>query len=497
VINVITRPASETHGLFVEAGAGNEEHGFAGIRYGGTAGDLDYRLYATGFDHDEFAPALPAVPVNDDWRFGQGGFRADWSDGDDDEVEVQGDVYVGRAGQARLPPLSGNFLLDDGEFFGADVLGRWERRLDDGSRVRLQGFYDLIDREEFLPSETRHTGEVDFQHELRELGAHRIAWNAGYRMTVDVDVNPDTFTEGGRTLQLFSALIQDQIELTPEIELTLGSKFEHNDFTGFEFQPTARLFWTVDERQGLWGAVSRAVRTPTRGESDATLQVSSFTEPTSGLPAVAVFRGNPDLGSEVLVAWEAGYRMQSSERFLLDVAVFFNDYDDLSDAILQEPETRLVDGRPLLVFPLVAQNRQEGEAWGGELLTRVQPTDRWRVAVAYSYVNLDVDPPAAFQEIAIEGQSPRHQLQVRSYLDLPRHVELDSTIQFVDELAAFPVEAYARWDVRAGWHPRPDLEISLLVRNLLDDAHQEFGQSAFEVPSLIERSFHGKVRWRF
>jgi len=45
--------------------------------------------------------------------------------------------------------------------------------------------------------------------------------------------------------QLFSAFVQDQITLVEDtLSLTLGSKFEHNDHTGFEVQPTARFLWT-------------------------------------------------------------------------------------------------------------------------------------------------------------------------------------------------------------------------------------------------------------
>ena len=38
VINIITRSAKDTQGTFVEAGAGNEERVFGGVRWGGTLG---------------------------------------------------------------------------------------------------------------------------------------------------------------------------------------------------------------------------------------------------------------------------------------------------------------------------------------------------------------------------------------------------------------------------------------------------------------------------
>ena len=42
------------------------------------------------------------------------------------------------------------------------------------------------------------------------------------------------------------------------LKLTLGAKVEHNEFTGFEFQPSARLLWTINKKQVAWGAISRA-----------------------------------------------------------------------------------------------------------------------------------------------------------------------------------------------------------------------------------------------
>src|SRR5438046_8236071 len=112
------------------------------------------------------------------------------------------------------------------------------------------------------------------QHRFPIGERNDLIWGAGYRVTSDdvgnsptISLNPDH-----RTLELFSAFLQDELTLIKNrLRLTVGSKFEHNDFTGFEVQPSGRLLWTPDEKQSLWASVSRAVRTPSRAEDDVTI----------------------------------------------------------------------------------------------------------------------------------------------------------------------------------------------------------------------------------
>ena len=50
--------------------------------------------------------------------------------------------------------------------------------------------------------------------------------------------------------------------------LTAGLKYEHNAFSGGELQPNVRARLLMPYSQVLWGAVSRAVRRPTRFDDD-------------------------------------------------------------------------------------------------------------------------------------------------------------------------------------------------------------------------------------
>ena len=125
------------------------------------------------------------------------------------------------------------------------------------------------------------------------------------------------------------------------LHLTLGSKLEHNDITGFEWEPSGRLAWTPTEKQTVWAAVSRAVRTPSDLEQDILENRSASTAAAESPPPVLVsVFGNPNLESEVLTAYELGYRVKPIERLSFDVAAFYNVYDQLISTVQGDPFSR-------------------------------------------------------------------------------------------------------------------------------------------------------------
>src|SRR4029450_13247147 len=91
--------------------------------------------------------------------------------------------------------------------------------------------------------------------------------------------------------------------------------------TGAEWQPNGRVRIQMSPRQMLWGAMSRAVRRPTRLDVD----VRAFT-PTGVLVAAG---GGDQYESETLIATELGYRAQALDTLSFDAAVFRNSYDRL------------------------------------------------------------------------------------------------------------------------------------------------------------------------
>ena len=509
VINIITKSAKETavpgEKFLITGGGGTEEQGFGGVRYSDQVGEHTYfRVYTKYFNRDD--SVLPdGYDANDRWRMGRAGFRVDWGDNagpmksDLNLLTLQGDIYDGRLNQtfnvpAPTPPFAAS-ISDKEQVKGGNVLSRWSHVFSDTSNLELQFYYDRTYRDSAIFGEDRDTFDLDLQHRFLAGDRNDIVWGAGYRASADrvgnsytVALDPDH-----RTTQLFSAFIQDQIALQPERwSLTLGTKLEHNDFTGFEVQPSARLLWTPTPRQSVWASVSRAVRTPSRAEDD--IQLRALTRSPG---VISLIEGRDSLDSEKLIAYELGYRLQPHAQLSLDLAVFYNTYTDLRSL---EPQP-FTPGLPPVYVPLVPSTQYHGETYGFEFTPSWQATDWWRLQAGYSYLQMELHRDSSSLDMLTEldeGRSPRHQFSLRSSFDLPHDVQFDAWVRYVDRLPTLDIPAYVSLDLRLAWRPRKNLELAIVGQNLLDDRHPEFRSSLITtVPTEIERSVYGKVTWRF
>jgi iron complex outermembrane receptor protein len=502
VISIITKNAADTQGALITGGAGNIERGFGGARWGGAVGtNLHYRGYVKYLDRDRFDDVAGIEP-EDQWDMLRGGFRADWTPTVVDSVRFQGDIYQGSVGANREIALPTEpfheTVTESPRIAGGNILGSWDHQFTESASTSLQLYYDRNTRDSVGLREDLDTFDLDFQHQF-SLGAHQsVIWGLGYRFTSD-DMR-DSFgirlTPRSRDFQLVSGFVQDQIALAEQLRLTLGTKIEHNDFSGVEVQPSGRLLWTPHARHVLWAAVSRAVRTPSRSEHDALL--TTFL--TIG-EASAFFRGsgNRDLEAEDLLAYEAGYRVRPLRRLSLDAAIFYNDYDDIASLPIGPPFLDESFNPPQLVFPAQALNLGSATAYGLELAAEWRPIDRWRLSAGYTWLDLDIDAGADNAVLlANTDENPTHQFNARSYLELPWNLEFDTAAYYVDDLAAFDISEYVRLDLRAGWHATAQLELSVVGQNVNDAGHREFdGGIGTAAPGTVPRSIYGKVTWRF
>ncbi len=287
VINIITKHAQDTQGLLVSGVAGTEE-GIVSIRQGGSHGsDFQYRLFAKYFNRDT---SFNAMGAHDDTRMFRSGFRTDWQPATQDHVMVQGELYTGDSGQqstvATTPTFPFGFTTgnEDLEMSGGHVLTRWEHTWDSGSDMALQFFYDRYERTENTIKATIDTFDLDFQHRFGFFGNQELLWGLEYRYWVDdlkntagISVFPDS-----ETFDLLSGFLQDEITLIPDtLIITIGTKLSHNDFTGFEYQPSGRFLWKPIDGHSIWGAVSRAVRVPSGLEDKSLLTFHQTPRPQS------------------------------------------------------------------------------------------------------------------------------------------------------------------------------------------------------------------------
>ena len=468
VINIVTKSARDTQGMLVEGGGGSFLQDFGAVRYGGSNGtNLFYRVYAQRSDRD--AALLPSgKTAPDSWDMSQGGFRLDWYPTEENILTVSADSY---AGSENTTP--GNTFLD-----GQNLLGRFTHTFSDTSDLSIQAYFDRTWRDISQSfAEDLKTYDFDFQFRFGLGSRQSITWGAGYRLMQDEVQNTAAlaFVPPNRNLQLFSGFIQDEVTLVPDhLKLTLGTKLEHNDFSGFEAQPSARLAWTPTDRHTLWAAVSRAVRSPSRIDSD-------FEVP--GTPPF-VLVGDKNFQSETVLAYEAGYRLRPVDRATLSLATFYNDYNNLRSLDALSP-TNFIIG-----------NAFNGQTWGVELSGTYQVADWWRLRAGYTYLHKDLWPASAkAAPSSREGNDPEHQAMLQSILNLPAHFQLDLTGRYIDSLQNPHVPGYVSFDVRLAWWWKNNLEISIVGQNLWDNQHPEFGAAATR--QEIPRSVFGKVAWWF
>ncbi|MGH9580339.1 MAG: TonB-dependent receptor plug domain-containing protein, partial [Terriglobales bacterium] len=387
VVNVITRDAKDTQGMLVSAGAGTVDRGFTSFRYGGRWKEKNaYRIYGKFFNRD---PQFHATGNNfDDWWMGQAGFRSDWELNQRDRFTLQGDFYRGASGQRTsftiLSPPSVTTVQQKAELSGGNVLGRWQRHIGEAREVALQFYYDRTDRGEPTFREIRDTFDLDFQNRLRLGRRHDLNWGTGYRLSSGefTGVPSIAFLPPRRTDHLFGAFLQDSITLLEDrLILTLGSKVEHNGYSGWELQPSARVLWKVARQHTLWAALSRAVRTPSRVEHD--LEATSLLEPVA--PTFSRVIGDRSFVPEKLLSQGLGYRVQATPQLFLDFAGFHNRYYDLLSVEPATPFLEATPAPPHLVVPIFLRNGMEGRTWGAEAGVDWQATSRWRLKGAYSY----------------------------------------------------------------------------------------------------------------
>jgi iron complex outermembrane receptor protein len=296
--------------------------------------------------------------------------------------------------------------------------------------------------------------------------------------------------------------------VSDRLHLTLGVKLEHNHYTGLEVQPAAQLLWTPHRKHALWGSLARAVRSPARYERDARINLAAFSG-LGGWPVVLRVTGNPEFQSEQMRAHELGYRFQAARRVSLELDGFWNRYRNLTgggaSALYFESEPAPAH----LVVPLVLANNVQGDTYGGEVTAAWNATSRWKLAGGYSWLRLRLRSLASESlpdATRAQGESPEHQVHVRSNLDLPRGFSVDAAAYYAGSLSASEgwlarpgVPAYTRLDARLGWKPNRNWELSVGLQNLLDPAHAEFiTPETFVVPgNQVRRGAYGRITWTF
>lgn len=518
VINILTRHTRDTQGTLVALGAGNIESGSAAVRVGSATDSGHYRVWAKTEASRGFNDASGAQG-NDAWHTSRAGFRADTTLASGNGLSLSGSIASNLAGdrwyEANVnSPVGISATEHTQQADAAHLLARYNRLEDDGSETIAQAYVENSNVQVTNAfSERRTTLDLDVQHHPRLNGIHDVVLGATYRYSSDnitssgiINISPES-----RDFSLASVFINDEITLLPEkLRATLGARLEYNSFTGFEPQPQARLAWTPSRTQTIWSAVSRAVRTPSRAEPDATVDLA-VTPANAQVPFPVLIRNMPPANhsklSETVEAFELGYRQQFGSNVSVDLTAFENHYSRLSAASLGAFQL------PTMLTPYGVQyitpgNVLEGRTYGWELALDWRAQPDWRLQAAYSHLKANItsasgDPIEVAAAATASTSAPQHQLTLRSSLSMGNGREFDAKVRYVSAVlegkaGTAPIDAYTALDLRYAWRPQPKLTLSITGENLLQSQHTEFVPDLLPSQTLqVPRSVHFKALWQF
>jgi iron complex outermembrane recepter protein len=498
VINIITQSAAATHGVYARAGGGSVEHAVGSVRAGGAASTVDYRAYGEGF---LFGPQFHTEDTDYDRRHtGQGGFRLDWRRSDRDTVTVHGDAYKGVLGEsvrvATFAPPGTSLLRGPEDVDGENIVAKWQRDLGNGSDFFVQTYFDRTYRLGLDFGETRDTFDVDFIRH-RPIGArHDLIWGAGLRLSPSTfiqTVSASDFQPHDLTSTIYSGFVQDTIDVTHTISLVAGVKVERTNYTNGEVQPSVRLLWARGD-QTAWGAITRAVRTPSRIDEDIRVAIFAAAAP----PLYAILAGNPAIAPEQVVSMEAGYRALVGPRVYVDVSAFHNQYDNLVDLGAAMSSSQETDGLRYTAITFPWANGIRGTTNGIEIAPSADLGSAWRLKGSYSYLHLDLENKAGNTDVntlaMLQNDSPHHTAIVDSQVDLPHGWRVDGVYRFVSARTFGGVPAYQTADLRAAWRIGQRIELSVDGRNLLQPHHAEWARDPGPTVDIL-RSIYGQVAW--
>jgi iron complex outermembrane receptor protein len=491
VINIVTRSSNSTQGALVSGSVATDVGYTSFVQYGGrVGGNISYRLYGKA-SYWEPLTSVSGSTLPNAFGLPQGGMRADWAASPRDAVSLEATEANGRfQGSSLHNPATRAELLKD-----TNIALRWKHLFSDRSSTDTFAYCDWYGRQGF-PPEVRNTCDMEFQHNFAFNARNSLIWGGSFVTTSDSnsDFVPET-----RRAEVGSGFMQYEYVVVPDrLRVLAGSKFEGNPFSGIEYQPQVRAVWTLNNSHSIWGAFSRAVRDPTRTESDLNT-ITSVTPSQAGLVITRTV-GDPHLRSEHLKAYELGYRFRPRATLSFDISTYYNRYENL--ILFTTSQVQTLPGQVLITIG--AENAPAAiggtaQTHGAEFSANWQPLRHWMISPTVTEIRGSSNAMAG---------TPRHLFGVQSRFDLTRGIDFDAELYHHNALAPAAtvvpgsavgpgVPTFNRVDMGLSWRARSHWSFGVWGRNLQSDKHVEFINDFFGGPSAaIPRSVSFKLMWQ-
>jgi|GEM_PF-1014155 len=507
IINIITRnPMENEKG---EVSLTLDQHG-GGRLYGSTTtrfnDDLLGRFHLQG---RHLEPR--GSEIDDELNSLRGGMELQWTPSLTDLFKVSAGAYEARPKeqvlQASLTPPYQEARAGTAVYTGGHLHMQWDHHMDatSSSTIRLYGLSHKLDTDYTGFSERLADLEWIFNKKLGDR--QRLNLGLGYRFNESSADPNDLFVFEDNTLSVhsFNGFFQDRIELLDdELWLTLGGKVEHNRQIDTQIQPSARVLYSPEEDITVWGAISRSVRTPGRIEYGSDLVIGARPPPTADSPPILiVLDGNEGAEEERSVAWETGVRKLFEDKALLDLSLFFNDYDNLTSFEMQGLEPGLRAGVPVIEARQRIENNLEAESYGAELTAEIVLSEKWQLGGTYTHHQIDASADeGSTDEFGLSRLNvvPENEVLLHLGYSHSERLQLDSWLEYSDELDEIGIDAITRLRLRAGYEATPKWSLDFVVENLLNDGEIEFSTNKDVVPTSStapETTVFIQSRYRF
>jgi iron complex outermembrane recepter protein len=499
VISIVTKSSADTKGGMVSAGGGSSTLANEAVRYGGTVGAKgSYEVFGQYSRTSDFLTPS-GLDAGDGWDRKQGGFRSDWNLSPGSSLTVEGDYFLNHGNQAVTSGLfpSGPAPLFDLGFFarGGNVEGQWKHTSSSGSEESVQLYYSSSNRMEQGVHMLENRLDLEYQDRFHFGRRDDFVVGVGYRRDSGFLSATDwiSFVPPSKTDNLVSGFVQDEISLSSTVRLTIGSKLEHNSYTGFEYEPTIRLAWSATSKSTIWLAANRAITQPSQWETS--LQAIAGEMPVGNFMALVTLYGNPKLETESLLDYELGYRRKLARKVSVDLASFAGSYRGLIGVAPALSGPTLGPGGQI-VEPVVIANAQSALDYGGEISFNWDVLERWQLTAGYALLE-QIFGPYSGLNLGDNAEDPKHAFQTHSRLNLPGKLELDPWIWWTAALGGSNIPEHTRVNVRVGRRLGESAEISVTGQNLASPRFLEFGNSYGFAGTAVPRSIFAKVTWYF
>lgn len=523
VINIITKHSEDTRSAQVQIETGSQLNHQVTGRFGSDLGEYGaYRVYASNRETERSDTSYKGLP-SDYGKTSSFGMRSDLILNNDLSLMLQGDYTKIDNGQTVTLSDLTTFVSDEltTEYKREDVklMTRLEHRIDDISSQMIQASYSDLSADSAFHNEGFGIVDVDYQMNTI-INDIQFDWGLNYRHTQIDSQDTDYMqkVEDIDSTDQYGGFVQIQIDLIPrELNISLGNRSEHNDFTGWEHQPIARLMWKPTDNHVMWSTVSQAIRVPSLLEQNGTTVLSGQRvgdQVTTGNPAIdnlyipLSLKGSEDIDAETTISGELGYRylkenwnfdvtfFQTKSKNALALEATFNPLTIEQVIALNDPIAIAIALQNTTIDYNFVSNA-ELKTNGSEFVLGWQPNHDFKAEIGYNFTSYEYQL-ADSTKTAVGQSSDLSQLFLKSSVSINRNHYLFALYRLEDG-NAYKTSNYGSLDLSWSWLFNPTIAFTLTGNNLLAGEHLEYKNTGetYTVPTYIEQSIVARITANF